>query len=87
MLITLPEEVRTVAYDMVREVVEATNVGANSELGYKALYPLYSPNEGGVEYFRTVCRGYYRAVEDLGGKRVHINIGNSAKHVDIKFAA
>ena len=85
MLITLPEEIRTVAYDMVREVVEATNDGANSELGYKALYSLYSPNEGGVDYFRTVCRGYYREVERLGNKRVHINVGTSPKYIDINF--
>lgn len=87
MLITLPEEIRAVAYDMVREVVEATNAGANGDLGYKALYALYSPNEGGIEYFRTVCRGYYREVESLGSKRVYINVGTSPKHIDIKFAS
>jgi|TARA_R110000824_G_scaffold169788_4_gene346975 hypothetical protein len=62
MLITLPEEIRAVAYDMVREVVEATDLGFNGDLGYKSLYSLYTPNDGGIDYFRTVCRGYYRAV-------------------------
>jgi hypothetical protein len=60
MLITLPEEIRAIAYDMVREVVEATTMGANGDLGYKALYALYNPSECGVDYFRTVCRDYYR---------------------------
>jgi len=87
MLITLPEEIRAVAYDMVTEVVETTNAGANSELGYKSLYSLYSPNEGGVDYFRTVCRGYYREVASLGSKRVHINLGTTPRHVDIKVSA
>ncbi len=69
MLITLPEEIRAVAYDMVSEVVEATNAGANSNLGYKTLYSLYSPNEGGVDYFRTVCRSYYKDVVAAGGNK------------------
>jgi len=60
MLITLPEEIRVVAYDMVREVEEAKAAGVASDLGYKSLYTLYNPNEGGQEYFRTVCRDYYR---------------------------
>ena len=87
MLITLPEEIRAVAYSMVREVVEATNAGANSELGYKSLYALYSPNEGGIEYFRSVCRDYYRTVASTNGKRVNINVGSSSEYLDIKFAA
>jgi hypothetical protein len=87
MLITLPEEIRAVAYDMVREVVEATSAGSNSDLGYKALYALYSPNEGGIEYFRSVCRGYYREIESLGNKRIYINLGASSQYIDIKFAA
>ena len=87
MLITLPEEIRTVAYGMVREVVTLTNKGANSGLGYKALYDLYNPNEGGVEYFRTVCRAYYREVSGLGMKTIKINTSASSEQLHIKFAA
>ena len=55
MLITLPEEIRNVAYSMVDEVVSLTH-----EDGYHSLYELYTPAEGGRDYFRTVCRTYWR---------------------------
>lgn len=53
---TLPEEIREVAYRMVAQVQKI----ANDSPSYKALYVLHSENEGGVDYFRTVCRQYYR---------------------------
>ena len=56
---TLPEEIREVAYRMVAQVEKI----ANESSTYKALYVLHSDNEGGVDYFRTVCRQYYRWVE------------------------
>jgi hypothetical protein len=86
MLITLPEEIREVAYDMVREIVDATNVGANNGLGYKSLYGFYNPNEGGQDYFRTVCRAYYRELEALGNKRVYVNMGLKPSFVNISFS-
>ena len=55
MLITLPEEIRDVAYRMVDKIKHLSN--SNS---YKALYVLHGDQEGSVEYFRTVCRKYYR---------------------------
>jgi hypothetical protein len=85
MLITLPEEIREVAYDMVREIADATNVGASDGSGYKALYGFYNPNEGGQDYFRTVCRAYYRELEALGSKRVYINVGLKPSFVNINF--
>lgn len=59
MLFTLPEELREHAYSMVDEVKEVTKscIEANS---YKPLYNLYSENEGGDAYFKTVCRTYWR---------------------------
>jgi len=86
MLITLPEEIREVAYDMVREIADATNVGASNGSGYKALYGFYNPNEGGQDYFRTVCRAYYRELEALGSKRVYINVGLKPSFVNINFS-
>jgi len=61
MLITLPEELRATAYDMVNEVLQKLGEGQHGDDGYKTLYNLYSPAEGGVDYFRTVCRGFYRS--------------------------
>ena len=55
MLITLPEEIRDVAYRMVDKLKRLA--GAPS---YKALYVLHGDQEGSVDYFRTVCRNYYR---------------------------
>ncbi|MBP04556.1 MAG: hypothetical protein CMA72_07215 [Euryarchaeota archaeon] len=55
MLITLPEEIRDVAYRMVDKIKRLS--GSSS---YKALYILHGDQEGGVDYFRTVCRKYYR---------------------------
>lgn len=56
MLSTLPEEIREVAYQMVREVERKTN-----SQSYNALYTLYNEKEGGNAYFKTVCREYWRA--------------------------
>ncbi len=56
MLMTLPEEVRDVAYNMVNEVKNKTN-----RQGYQSLYTLYNDNEGGNAYFKTVCREYWRS--------------------------
>lgn len=58
MLMMLPEEVRDHAYGMVDQV---KNVCVNSS-DYKPLYTLYNDNEGGENYFRTVCRNYWREV-------------------------
>ena len=70
MLITLPEEIREVAYSMVDEIIMITNEAASDgDLGYKNLYSLYTPIEGGIEYFRTVCRAYYRNIISTGGKK------------------
>jgi hypothetical protein len=59
MLFTLPEEVRAYAYEMVDELKEVTGtcISANT---YKPLYDLYSENEGGESYFKTVCRTYWK---------------------------
>ncbi len=55
MLITLPEEIREVAYRMVDKVQRLGNASS-----YKALYVLHGEQEGSVDYFRSVCRAYYR---------------------------
>lgn len=55
MLMTLPEEVRETAYNMVEEVKSKS-----SKSGYQSLYGLYNSNEGGEAYFRTVCRQYWK---------------------------
>ena len=59
MFSTLPEEVRPVADKMIEEVIERVQGGKRSG-GYKVLYGLHNPNEGGVDYFRTVCREFWR---------------------------
>jgi len=59
MLFTLPEEVREYAYEMVDEVKEVTASCITSNT-YKPLYDLYSENEGGGAYFKTVCRTYWK---------------------------
>ena len=61
MLMTLDEEVRSYAYNMVSEVKNITDkcIKASS---YKPLYNLYNDKEGGEAYFKTVCRGYYRSL-------------------------
>jgi len=56
MLDTLPEEIREVAYNMVARVEKI----ASESSSYQALYILHNENEGGREYFRQVCRDYYR---------------------------
>ena len=59
MFFTLPEEVRTHAYDMVADVwskaEEAKEAG-----DHKVLYQMHSDLEGSTAYFQTVCRGFYR---------------------------
>ncbi len=57
MMMMLPEEVRDHAYGMVDQVKSATNSD------YKNLYQLYNDNEGGQNYYRTVCRNYWRNVQ------------------------
>jgi hypothetical protein len=57
MLITLPEEIRAVAYGMVDEITKLTHPES-----YASLYDLHSLNEGGRDYFRTVCREYWRHI-------------------------
>jgi hypothetical protein len=59
MLITLPEEIREVAYAMTAEVLE-TVASYEGSPGYTGLYQLYTPTEGSIENFRNVCRGFYR---------------------------
>jgi len=60
MLITLPEEIRAVAYSMVDDIARRT-----TQDGYASLYQLYSPAEGGIDYYRTVCRTYWRYTINL----------------------
>ena len=61
MMFMLPEEVRDVAYKMV-DVVNETVDSAQVAGDHKLLYELHNENEGGVNYFRTVCRNFYRFV-------------------------
>ena len=56
---TLPEEVREFAYSMVAEV-KAVSVEAKENEDWTPFYDLHNENEGGRDYFRTVCRAYYR---------------------------
>lgn len=58
MLLMLPEEIREHAYGMVDQLKQV----CNSSSDYKPLYDLYSDQEGGENYFRTVCRNYWREV-------------------------
>jgi hypothetical protein len=44
--------------DVVNETVDSAQVAGD----YKLLYELHNENEGGVNYFRTVCRNFYRFV-------------------------
>jgi len=60
MFSTLPEEVRPVADKMIEEVIERVRDSKRSGGGYKVLYGLHNPNEGGVDYFRSVCREFWR---------------------------
>lgn len=60
MLMTLPEEIRDHAYEMVGTVKNTLNV-CKSQGTYKPLYTLYNDAEGGNAYFKTVCREFYRA--------------------------
>lgn len=84
MLITLPEEIREVAYNMVSEIIGITNISVpDGKLGYRQLYSLYTPNEGGVEYFRSVCRMYYKEVVASGGKRIAVLLKGNTSYMDI----
>ena len=56
---TLPEEVREFAYSMVADVKRVSEEAKRNE-DWKLFYDLHSENEGGQNYFRTVCRAYYR---------------------------
>ena len=61
MMFMLPEEIRDVAYrmvDVVNETVDSAQVAGD----HKLLYELHNDNEGGENYFRTVCRNFYRFV-------------------------
>ena len=59
MMFMLPEEIRVAAYKMV-DIVNDTMDAAYDSGDYKVLYELHNENEGGVNYFRTVCRNFYR---------------------------
>ena len=61
MMHMLPEEIREVAYKMV-DVVNETASEAQNVGDHKILYNLHNDNEGGENYFRTVCRNFYRFV-------------------------
>ena len=65
MLFTLPEEIRDHAYSMVDEVKMICSKSSD----YKPLYTLYSENEGGEAYFRTVCRMYWKDLKSRQTKR------------------
>ena len=56
MLMTLPEEVREHAYSMVKDVLDLCSRISD----YKPLYNLYNENEGGRDYYRTVCRQFWK---------------------------
>ena len=57
----LPEEVREAAHRMV-DIVNDTMDTAYDSGDHKVLYGLHNENEGGVNYFRTVCRNFYKFV-------------------------
>ena len=59
MLLMLPEEIREHAYNMV-DMINETCKGAEN---YKALYELYNENEGGENYYRTVCRNFWKEMK------------------------
>ncbi len=56
MFMTLPEEVRETADKMVEDVVSLCKRISD----YKPLYNFYSENEGGRDYYRAVCREFWR---------------------------
>jgi len=59
MLYTLPEELRSFAYNMVEDLWAKADM-AKSASDHKVLYEMYSDFEGGEPYFRTVCRAFYK---------------------------
>ena len=59
MLITLPEEVRATAYNMVGNLNQIAEMAVSCG-DHKLLYQLHSPMEAGESYFRTVCRNYFK---------------------------
>ena len=60
MLFTLPEELRKMSYEMVKKL-QKTTAESILEKDHKILYSLYSDIEGGKQYFRTVCRKYFKS--------------------------
>ena len=56
MFMTLPEEVRPVADKMVDDVISICKRISD----YKPLYNFYSETEGGKDYYRAVCREFWR---------------------------
>ena len=61
MLITLPEEIRAHAYQMVDTVKLKLVEGQAHGNEWWSLYDLYTPEEGGLSNFRNVCRAYYKS--------------------------
>lgn len=86
MLFTLPEEIREKAYSMVMEIGNTTNVGIAFGSGYKELYGLFNENEGGRDYFRTVCRDFYRAMQAAGHKRINLVRRTGPNFVEIDIS-
>ena len=62
-LMTLPEEIRETAYDMVSRVEEAVQE-CFAEDSHLPLYNLYGPLEGGESYYRTVCREFWKEIKN-----------------------
>ena len=71
---------------MVAEIGDATNVGIAFGSGYKELYELFNENEGGRDYFRTVCRDFYRAMQAVGRKRISLARRAVPRFVEIDFS-
>jgi hypothetical protein len=59
MMSTLPEEIREVSNIMTAEVMEKVEECMIAGT-YTPLYDLHSQLDGGRDYFRTVCREFYR---------------------------
>ena len=59
MMSTLPEEIREISNIMTLEVMDKI-LECQEEASYAPLYDLHSQLDGGRDYFRTVCREFYR---------------------------
>ncbi len=59
MMSTLPEEIREVSNIMVGEIFDKL-LECSEEQSYIPLYSLHSQLDGGVDYFRTVCREFWK---------------------------